>query len=136
VSDLTPKQEAFCIAHLEERTAIAAYKRAYDCENMSNNAISVEAHRLLANPKIALRLEELKAPVVESARCTFEGHLKTMARLRDLATEATQYSAAIKAEENRGKVAGLYKDQIDMTSSDGSMKPTEIVFIGLDEEDE
>lgn len=136
MSDLTPKQEAFCIAYLEEGNASAAYRKAYDCEGSAPSTVWVNAHKTLHNAKVAQRLKELKAPVIEAARCTFEGHLTTMAKLRDLAAEATQYSAAIKAEENRGKVAGLYKDQIDMTSSDGSMKPTEIVFIGLDEEDE
>lgn len=131
MSELTPKQERFCTAYLEKGTAIAAYKEAYDCEKMSDGAIYVEAHRLTANPKIALRLEELKAPVVESARCTLEGHLKQMAKLRDLAIESTQYSAAIKAEEQRGKAVGLYKDQIDLSSSDGSMRPQAIELIGV-----
>jgi phage terminase small subunit len=136
VSDLTPKQEAFCLAYLEEGNSTAAYRKAYDCENMSTGAIYVEAHRVYTNPKVTLRLEQLKAPAIEAARCTFEGHLRKLAELRDLAIQAEQYSPAIKAEENRGKVVGLYTDKVDLTSSDGSMKPTEIVFVGLDDEDE
>lgn len=38
-----------------------AYRRAYAAEKMSQAAIEVEASRLLANPKLTLRVSELQA---------------------------------------------------------------------------
>lgn len=61
MSDLTVKQEAFALAHVEIGNASEAYRRAYDAAEMSAEAIHVEASRLLAHPKVALRIEELQA---------------------------------------------------------------------------
>ena len=41
--------------------ASEAYRRAYAAEKMSQAAIEVEASRLLANPKLTLRVSELQA---------------------------------------------------------------------------
>ena len=58
---LTPKQEMFAQLSIErQNTLLSSYKEAYDCKNMSDNAISVEASRLMQNPKIALKVLQLK----------------------------------------------------------------------------
>ncbi|OWK36917.1 terminase small subunit [Fimbriiglobus ruber] len=56
----TPKQEKFCQKYIELGNASEAYRQAYDAENMSPEAIGVEACRLLQNPKVALRIEDLQ----------------------------------------------------------------------------
>jgi len=61
MSELTPKQEAFCFAYLETGNASEAYRRAYDAESMSTEAIHVEASRLLDHPTVALTVDRLKA---------------------------------------------------------------------------
>lgn len=58
--DLTPKQEAFAFAYLETGNASEAYRRAYDAESMSTEAVHVEASRLLDHPRVALRIDGLK----------------------------------------------------------------------------
>lgn len=58
---LTLKQENFAMAYIETANASEAYRRAYDVSNMSPAAIEVEACRLLANPKVALRITILQA---------------------------------------------------------------------------
>ena len=66
---------------------------------------------MIANDNIVARLAELRAPVVKAAQVTLEGHLRDLNVLRDTAAEAGQYGAAITAEVNRGKAAGLYVER-------------------------
>lgn len=58
--DLTPKQEAFCFAYVETGNASEAYRRAYDTENMSVEAIKAEAYKLRGHPDITLTIESLR----------------------------------------------------------------------------
>ena len=59
---LTAKMNNFINAYLHDDNckgnASASYKLAYDCENMSENAIYVESSRLINSPKIKLRIEQ------------------------------------------------------------------------------
>ena len=59
---LTAKQNAFVQAYLYDSktkgNASASYRLAYDCSNMSANAIHVEASKLINLPKISQRLED------------------------------------------------------------------------------
>lgn len=52
---LTIKQEKFVQGLLEGLTQLEAYKQAYECKKMSDNAIAVAASKLFKNPKITLR---------------------------------------------------------------------------------
>jgi phage terminase small subunit len=61
MSELTPKQEAFCLAYQETGVAATAYRKAYASASMSPASIHREAHELLKNPKITARLQELQA---------------------------------------------------------------------------
>lgn len=58
--DLTPKQEAFCLSYIETGNATEAYRRAYSSENYGENALNVQASKMLKHPKVALRLTELR----------------------------------------------------------------------------
>ena len=57
---LTEKQEKFCTNILSGMNQTDAYKNAYSVENMSDEAIYVEASRLVDNPKVSLRIKELR----------------------------------------------------------------------------
>ena len=117
---LTHKQEKFCLAYIETGNASEAYRQSYNTSKMKPESINESASRLLADVKIAARLEQLREPVRERAQITLESHLERLNHLSLMAEQAEQYSAAIKAEESRGKVAGLYVEKIDHTSSDKS----------------
>lgn len=56
---LTGKQEKFVRNLIQGMTQRQAYKNSYDAENMSDEAIDVEACRLFNEPKISLRYQEL-----------------------------------------------------------------------------
>ena len=56
---LTYKQEQFIQGLLDGLSQIEAYKRAYNCENMSDSTISSNASRLFKNSKIIARYSRL-----------------------------------------------------------------------------
>lgn len=126
---LTAKQEAFCLAYIETNNASEAYRRAYDADKMKAETINKRSSELMQNGAIAGRLEQLREPVRERAQITLESHLERLNHLSLMAEDVGQYSAAIKAEESRGKVAGLYVEKIDLQSSDASMSPKEPVIL-------
>ena len=93
---------------------------------MKPATVNTKACELMKNGKITARINELTEEAKQKAVVTLEGHLNELAKLRDLAADAGQYGAAIKAETARGKASGLYVDKQDVTSSDGSMSPNQI----------
>lgn len=120
---LTAKQEAFCLAYLETGNASEAYRQAYNAKTNKPESIHRTAKEMLDNPKIASRLEELRAPVRKKALLTLESHLERLNHLSAMAEQAGQYGPAIKAEESRGKAAGLYVEKVEL---EGSLKVTEV----------
>lgn len=64
---LTPKQEKFVQNLIQGMSQAEAYRAAYSTKNMSDNAVNVEACRLLQNPKVALKYEELRGKLSERA---------------------------------------------------------------------
>ena len=109
---LTPKQEKFCLEYLKTGNASEAYRLAYDASKMKPETTNRNAKSLMSNNKIITRINELKQPAIDEAQITFESHLKKLAELRDAAAAAEEYSAAITAETNRGKAAGLYTTKV------------------------
>ena len=137
---LTAKQEAFCLAYLETGNASEAYRQAYNAERMKPETVNRTAKELLDNPKITARLSELRAPVVERAQYTLEQHLERLRMLSEAAEQANQFSAAIAAETNRGKVSGFYTEKHEHSGPNGGPIPTmpttiELVAPNVESED-
>lgn len=66
---LSPQQEKFCLAYLEAESASEAYRIAYPTSRKwKDNAVHVNASKLLADARIMLRIKELRAEV--AARTT------------------------------------------------------------------
>jgi len=114
---ITPKQRAFVEALLKGKSASDGYREAYNCKNMSNAAVWVEASRLRANPKVSLWLRHCQRIGQDSARLTLEAHLAELARAREEAIACGQIRAGVQAEHYRGKAAGLYEHPLDVTSA-------------------
>lgn len=66
--ELTPKQERFCRHYVEIGNASEAYRLSYNCANMKQSTVWDCACKLLANPKVAHRVEELMAEYAEATR--------------------------------------------------------------------
>ncbi|WP_137744848.1 terminase small subunit [Robertmurraya siralis] len=56
-TDLTDKQELFCLYYIKYFNATKAYQKAYEC---AYSTAMVNGHGLLRNPKIATEIERLK----------------------------------------------------------------------------
>lgn len=127
---MTPKQEKFCLEYLKTGSASEAYRKAYDAKKMKPETVNKKASILLGEGEIRGRLLELKKPVIEKAQLTLETHLERLGQLSRAAEAAEQYGAAITAETNRGKAAGLYVTKVE-TNTDTPLT-VEIVRFGKD----
>lgn len=98
-----------------------AYRTAYDAKNMSAPTVNSRAYDLMRNSQIEERISEIRRPALVAAGVTQEGHLAELMRLRDLAVSQDKISEAIRAEELRGKVGGLYVTKVE-TGNPGAFK--------------
>ena len=133
---LTPQQEKFAQSVASGMNQSDAYRSAYKVKKTTKpESVNQNASRLMADINIASRVEELREPIVKAAQLTLEAHLNDLKGLRNMATKASQYSAAISAEIARGKAAGLYTDkqEVDLSSRDGTMTPSPAVVISCKE---
>mgnify|MGYP003332725134 CR=1 FL=1 len=89
-----------------------AYREAYNTENMKPATVHREAHALMANPKIAARVQRLlkqrDRAVVASSITDRERVLDKLRHLMDHAGPAD--NVRIRAAELLGKSVGLFKD--------------------------
>ena len=84
--------------------------------------------------KVALWLRHFQRIGAETARLTLELHLAELARARELSFAHGQIGAGVQAEHYRGKVSGLYADQMGLTrgpSDDELLRAIERV-LGVD----
>lgn len=124
---LTPKREAFALAFVETGNASEAYRRAFDATKMKPASIAVNASKLLADAKVALRVQELQSKAADACQVTLESHLRRLAELSQKAEREGKYSAAVAAEISRGKAAGLYVDKTELTGAGGGPLQSETV---------
>ena len=107
--DLSPQQEMFAQAVAAGKTLSDAYRSAY---NVRPTTLAKSVHEasstLMANAKVASRIEEIRAPVIASARVTLEAHLDALGVLSERAAARGRYNTAIYAELARGRASGLY----------------------------
>ena len=83
---LSAKQEAFaqCIANGDDQAT--AYRTAYDASGMKDASIYIEASKLIKNPKVALRVDELKAEVAQQHLWTREMSVMGLMKAYEMAT--------------------------------------------------
>ena len=107
---LTARQERFVAEYVICLNASqAALKAGY-----SENGAEVTGCKLLKNPKVAAAIAAKQAAVAERLELTAEGVLSDLADLQAKATEAGNFSAAIRAAELRGKHLGIFTDKVDL----------------------
>lgn len=87
---LTYKQEQFIQGLLDGLSQIEAYKRAYNCENMSDSTISSNASRLFKNSKIIARYSRLLDAYSSQKLIQRTELSERMLELLDRATEDTK----------------------------------------------
>jgi phage terminase small subunit len=115
---LTSKQEAFAEAVVSGMSLTAAYKAAYEAQGMSEEAIRVEASRLLTHPNVSLRVKTLNAEKEDQRRMLAVNRAeRVLQRLETLADKATTESVRVRANELLGKTAGLFTEQIEVNDT-------------------
>ena len=118
MTTLTPQQELFAQTVASGENQSDAYRRAYKVKATTKpTSVNVSAAKLMADPNIRQRVEELKKPIIEAVGLTLESHLARLAHLSKKAEEAENYGPAVTAETNRGKAAGLYTEKVAVTGA-------------------
>lgn len=118
---LTSKQQQFVLHYsINGNNASEAYRSAYDCSNMSNESVNVEASKLLNHPKVSLWIKQAENNVNQ----VFNDEIKYSAKdcfdeLSEIQQRAKKdkgnYSQEIKAVELKGKLAGHFVDKHQVT---------------------
>lgn len=108
---LTIKQEAFAQAMASGLypTQAAAYRVAYDAENMSQDSVYQESSRLMADPRIASRIDEIKALKEAGERldhAKIRAHVIARLHIESLDPDSSP-AARIRALELLGKLGGV-----------------------------
>lgn len=118
---LTPKQEAFALAYVETGNASEAYRRAYSAEKMKQTTIAVAASKLLADPNVTIRVEELRAKAVERHEITVDDLIRELEEARTAASnqEKPQAAAMVAATLGKAKLLGMLTDKTELTGKDG-----------------
>lgn len=111
--NITPKQEAFCLAFVETGNASEAYRRAYDAENMKPESINRKAKELIDNGKIAARLAVLREVHVERHNLTVDDLIAQLDEDRTFARDLKAPAAAITASMGKAKILGFLTDKIE-----------------------
>ena len=125
--ECTIKEEGFAQALASGMSQSDAYRNSYNTKpGTKSDTINQSASRILAKPHVSARVAELRAPIIAKVGITLENHIARLQELSKKAEQAGQYSAAIKAEESRGKACGLYveKVQVSGTGEGGAIKHT------------
>ena len=115
-SGLTARQQAFVLAVSKGLTYSDAYRQAYGAENSTPQTISVEANRLLNNPKVAVLLEQRinrQESVILASKANTQAHIKQ--RLLEHANDFKTESGKLKALELLGKSVGMFTDRVEST---------------------
>lgn len=78
---LTKKQEIFAQAVITEDNQSNAYRKAYDCEGMTDKSVNEEASRVAGNLKVASRVAELRDRAEKASDVTLERWMREQARI-------------------------------------------------------
>lgn len=118
--NLTAKQENFCQGVAKGLTYSDAYRQAYDAKKMKMEAINIAASRLMDNPKIELRVEELKKRALQRYDLTVDDIVEELEDARKIARELGQSSAMVSASMGKAKLFGMIVDKKACTDSEGN----------------
>ena len=112
---LTPKQETFAQHFVELGNAAAAYRKAYSVSPTTKpTSIWVNASKLLASTKVALRVKELQAEHAKRHEVTVDSLTNELDEVLALAKENKQASAAVQAIMSKAKLHGLIVDKAEV----------------------
>ena len=112
---LTDSEMVFFERVLAGDAPATAYGAAYDIEGWAHGRVYRLAMRLRTSPKIEAALTLAKEAGAGTQRVTLANHLRELETIRDKATGLGNLAVAVRAEELRGKAAGIYIERHEHT---------------------
>lgn len=110
---LTIKRERFAQVFVRTGDGPQAYRAAFDVKPQTKAAsIRAEVAKLLANPVIALRIEQLRERIRKAHDLKVEDIMNELDENRDMALREGQSSAATQATMGKAKVAGFLIEKV------------------------
>jgi len=103
----TPKQEAFCYNIVEGDNPSEAYRAAYNARNMSNEAVSVEAARLLRLKKVRERVAELRESLQRSLGVSRATLMREINEVMNVARGGKNAKAMLNCVMAKAKILGF-----------------------------
>lgn len=128
---LSPKQAAFVAEYLIDLNATKAALRAGYSEKTAGKIGS----QLLVKTRVREAIEKVQAKRAEKLERTAQDVLHDIQGVTKTARETGDLKTALKGLELEGRHLGMFRDKVDLTSSDGSMsapKVIDVVFVNAD----
>ena len=127
--NITQKQRKFILLYVHSEGLKTGTQCAIEAGYAAGSA-KVRASELQnpdKYPLVAKAIDAERRASVERYKCSQERSLSTLARIRDAASAAGNYNAAVAAETRRGQIAGLYVDKKEiLTGTIDSMNREEV----------
>ena len=116
---LTRRQRAFAQILVKEngRATPTECARMAGYSEKSATQIASNLQNPKMFPKVVEFIDKLTKDYAQSAKIEFTKHARELARLRDLAIDKDQISAAINAEYRRGQLGGYYVDRKEVVTA-------------------
>ncbi len=108
---LTANQEKFVQGIIQGMTQADAYRFAYSCKKMSDNAIYVNASKLAADTKVALRLKELREQLAKPSIMSAQERLEWLTDL--VQDKITPTDHKLRAVDIMNKMTGEYVQKVE-----------------------
>ena len=108
---LTAKQEKFVQGIIEGLSQADAYRAAYPKQKMSDKTIWETASKLMNNPKVIARVNELRNQMMKSTIMTAQQRMEWLTNLINNAEEGT--NEKLKAIDIMNKMQGEYVQKVE-----------------------
>ena len=120
---LTAKQEKFAQGIAEGMTQADAYRASYSADKMKPETVQQSASRLMADRKVAARVDELKAATLNRHRATVDDLIRELEEARSFAKATLQPAAMTSATMGKAKLLGLDKQIVEHSGPNGGPVP-------------
>jgi hypothetical protein len=97
----------FCLSIVEGDGPSEAYRAAYAAANMSDDAIAVEASRLLRDNRVRERIEELRISLQRSLGVSRAALLREIDEARELAKASGDVKTTLSATMSKARLLGF-----------------------------
>lgn len=112
---LTIKQERFVHEYIATGNACEAYRRSYDTKSRNQATIMTSANKLLKNPAISKKIEEIRSKARKRNEITVDDLVNELDEFRVIAKEDRNPAAGVSAVMSKGKLLGMVVDRKELT---------------------